>query len=69
MEGDDDMFGNKAKEILELKAELKGAAFLTQFWKEMATEREKEIQLLMEDNIRLKNELSELRSKLEKGEK
>lgn len=68
-EGDDDMFGKRTKEILELKAELKEANFLKQFWKEMAAARETEIRSLLEDNERLRNELSELRSKLEKGEK
>lgn len=63
------MFGKKAKEILELKSKLQGAELSAKWWHEMSTACESDIKSVLEDNRRLRNELSELRSKLEKGEK
>lgn len=63
------MLGKKAKEILELKSKLQGAELSAKWWHEMAKACESDIKSVLEDNRRLRNELSELQSKLEKGEK
>ena len=69
MEGDDNMFRKRTKEILELESRLQGAELSAKWWHEMSKACESDIKSVLEDNRRLRNELSELQSKLEKGEK
>lgn len=63
------MFGKKAKEILELKTKLYTAELSAKWWQEMAEVEKRSTDTVLEDNYRLRDELWELKSKLEKGEK